>query len=108
MATKENPELTEEEEEKERFWKSMANGEESTADGFWKYILPNVSPPTETINCESPRLTVSEPTNYNNRSYSSGYSGGYYTSGENLNGSSGFSQGGGGHSNFFATAKSWR
>ena len=107
MATKENPEMTKE--ETERFWKSMTNGEESTADGFWKYLLPNDSPPTETINYNNRISTHSKPTkNYNNRSFSSGYSGGYYTSGGNLNGSSGFSQGGGGHSNFFATAKSWR
>ena len=106
MATKENPEMTKE--ETERFWKSMTNGEESTADGFWKYLLPNNSPPSEIQTIKRIIVTVSEPTNYNNRSYSSGYSGGYYTSGENLNGSSGFSQGGGGHSNFFATVKSWR
>ena len=106
MATKENPKMTKE--ETERFWKSMTNGEKSTADGFWKYLLPNDSPPTKTRGVDNIISTHSKPTNYNNRSYSSGYSGGYYTSGENLNGSSGFSQGGGGHSNFFATAKSWR
>jgi|688.fasta_scaffold332503_2 hypothetical protein len=107
MATKENPELTEE--EKERFWKSMANGEKFNADEFWKYILPNKpSPPTETRGIDNIISTHSEPTNYNNRSYSSGYPGGYHSSVGNLNGSSGFSQGGGGHSNFFATAKSWR
>ena len=96
MATKENPELTKE--------------EKFNVEEFWKDVLPNKpSPPTEIQTIKRIILTVSEPTkNYNNSSFSSGYSGGYYTSGENLNGSSGFSQGGGGHSNFFATAKSWR
>jgi hypothetical protein len=41
--------------------------------------------------------------NNSSRSFSSGYSGGYYSYGENLNGggSSGFSQNGGGHHNFY-------
>ena len=41
--------------------------------------------------------------NNSSRSFSSSYSGGYYSYGENLNGggSSGFSQNGGGHHNFY-------
>ena len=95
MATKENPELTKE--------------EKFNVEEFWKDVLPNKpSPPTEIKTYNSRISTIYEPTNYNNRSYSSGYPGGYHSSVGNLNGSSGFSQSGGGHSNFFATAKSWR
>jgi len=101
MATKENFEWTEEE-----MAKTYGTGTRGIFFSIFKDILRKPSPPTETLNYNSIlRSTHSEPTNYNNRSYSSGYSGGYHSSVGNLNGSSGFSQGGGGHSNFFATVK---
>ena len=63
-------------------------------------------PPTKILTFDKPLLTQSHIENnyYCNSSNSGGYS-----FGENLNGSStGFSQCGGGHSNFFATAKAWK
>ena len=73
-------------------------------------ILREHSPPTEAIACDSTISTLYlQEENNSSRSFSSSNFGQYYySSGGNLNGSSGFSQGGGGHSNFFATAKSWR
>jgi hypothetical protein len=74
-------------------------------------ILRKPSPPTEARLVEKFTSTLYVPEeNNSSRSFSSSNVGQYYyySSGGNLNGSSGFSQGGGGHSNFFATAKSWR
>ena len=69
------------------------------------------SPPTEaTLNPNNVMSTLLVPEeNNSNRSFSSNF-GQYYSIGGNLNGSgsSGFIQGGGGHSNFFATAKRWK
>ena len=73
-------------------------------------ILREHSPPKEAIACDSTISTLYVPEENNScHSFSSSNFGQYYySSGGNLNGSSGFSQGGGGHSNFFATAKSLR
>jgi hypothetical protein len=67
-------------------------------------VLPRKpSPPTKVTVCKNTISTLCVPEeNNSSRSFSSGYSGGYYySSGENLNGSSGFSQSGGGHHNFY-------
>ena len=74
-------------------------------------ILREHSPPTEAIanlNSVTSTLYLQEENNSCHSFSSSNFGQYYYSSGGNLNGSSGFSQGGGGHSNFFATAKSWR
>ena len=64
------------------------------------------SPPTKILAFDKPLLTQS---NFENNYYCNSSNSGGYSFGENLNGSStGFSQGGGGHSNFFATAKAWK
>ena len=66
------------------------------------------SPPSEIQSCKRPILTMNVDQNSSRNSCYSTHSGGYSFS-ENLNGNaSSFNQGGGGHSNFFATAKSWR
>jgi hypothetical protein len=65
-------------------------------------ILP--SPPTVLNTIDTPITTHSEYKENNlSRSFSSSYSGGYYSYGENLNGcgSRGFSQSGGQHGNFY-------
>ena len=69
-----------------------------------KSILLPSSPPTVLNTIDTPISTHSEyKENNSSRSFSSSYSGGYYSSGENLNGcgSFGFSQNGGGHHNFY-------
>ena len=66
--------------------------------------LRKPSPPTKGTVCERVISTCYlHEENNSSRSFSSGYSGGYYSSGENLNGggSSGFSQSGGAHHNFY-------
>ena len=72
---------------------------------FSLIILREHSPPKESIanlNSVTSTLYLQEENN-SSRSFSSGYSGGYYSSGENLNGggSRGFSQSGGAHHNFY-------
>ena len=83
----------------------MATKEEKESmnrlEACFKSILRKPSPQIVLSTVDTSISTHSEPTNCNNRSYSSGYSGGYYSSGENLNGSSGFSQSGGAHHNFY-------
>ena len=65
-------------------------------------ILPSPEIKIQTIHTFVSTLCVREENN-SSRSFSSGYSGGYYSSGENLNGggSRGFSQSGGAHHNFY-------
>ena len=91
MATKENRELTKEEKE------SM-----NRLEACFKSILrPPTQPPNEIPTRDriiSTRYVPEE--NNSNRSFSSNV-GQYYSFGENLNGSSGFSQSGGAHHNFY-------
>jgi len=64
-------------------------------------ILRKPSPPTEVTVCENVISTCYLPEeNNSSRSFSSNF-GQYYSFGENLNGSSGFSQSGGAHHNFY-------
>ena len=93
MATKENCEWTKEEKESMNRLKACL-----------KSIIRLPSPPAVLNTIHTPISTHSEyKENNSSRSFSSGYSGGYYSYGENLNGggSSGFSQSGGGHHNFY-------
>ena len=80
-------------EEKESFVNSL----EACFKSIIKTQPPNEIPTRDRI---ISTLYLQEENN-SSRSFSSGYSGGYYSSGENLNGSSGFSQSGGGHHNFY-------
>jgi hypothetical protein len=93
MATKENRELTKEKKESMNRLKACL-----------KSIILLPSPPTVLNTIDTPISTHSEyKENNSSRSFSSSYSGGYYSYGENLNGggSSEFSQNGGGHHNFY-------
>ena len=83
----------------------MATKEEKESVNRLEACLKSIlSPPTKVtvLNTIDTLITTHSEYENNNRSFSSSNFGQYYySSGENLNGSSGFSQNGGGHHNFY-------